>query len=167
MLTATLLRDLLDYDPDTGVFTWIRPTTNRVKKGEVAGSLTPDGRVTIMIGGVNYRAHRLAWLYMTGDWPADSIQVDHANEDPTDNKWVNLRLATDAENKQNVSKAKTHNTCGLLGASYHKATGRWTAQIRSNGRKQHLGYFASAEDAHEAYLGAKRLLHPFWEEDKS
>lgn len=162
MLSHARLQEILEYDSNTGIFTWLSPTSYRVKKGGVAGSTTSDGRITIMIQGVNYRAHRLAWFYTYREWP--SLQVDHKNENPSDNRMSNLRLATDAQNKQNLSRPRKHNTSKLLGASLHKASGKWTSQIRHNGKKVHLGYFLTPEEASVAYWNAKHELHPFWSE---
>ena len=112
-LTAERLREVLDYGPDTGVFTWKIRTNSRVKVGDVAGALRPDGYIQISIDGRLHRAHRLAWLYVTGESPPD--QIDHINGVRDDNRIANLRLATSAENKQNLRRAKSRNKTGFLG----------------------------------------------------
>lgn len=101
--------------------------------------------------------HRLAFLYMTGEWPAH--QVDHINADRADNKWANLREATISVNAQNRRAALAGSSSGLLGASWDSKHERWKAQIRVNGRTRHLGYFGSPEAAHQAYLMSKRAHH--------
>lgn len=94
---------------------------------------------------------------MTGEWPAH--QIDHEDTDKSNNRWVNLRVATNAQNKQNIRKARSDNKCGLLGVC--RDGGRWRAQIKVLYRNKHLGSFASPEQAHAAYLEAKARLHPF------
>lgn len=159
-LTAERLRELFHYDPETGAFTWKMLTSPRggVKIGDVAGSIDTKGYRIIRIDGRDHKAHRLAWLYMIGEWPKD--QVDHRNGTPADNRFANLREATRAENGQNRATSK-NNTSGFTGVSWHGRDRKWRAQIRAGGRNQHLGMFASAEDAHAAYLAAKAELHPF------
>ncbi len=151
------LRELLSYDPMTGQLTWL-VNRGRVHVGEIAGSLDSRGYRVITIDGKNYKAHRLAWLYVNGAWPAD--RIDHQNGVPDDNRIANLREATDAENGQNRTK-QANNKSGFLGVSWHKPSGQWVAQIMLDGRKSHLGYFPTPEAAYAAYLTAKSQLHTF------
>lgn len=159
-LTSGRLREVLSYDADLGFFTWRVKSSRRVKIGDIAGCHGSSGYYQIRIDRRTYLAHRLAWLYVHGCWP--SSQIDHINGNKADNRLVNLREATIGENMQNFRSARSDNkSCGLLGASFHKPTGRWRAQIQVNGRVLHLGRFDTAEEAHVAYLAAKRELHPF------
>ena len=157
MLTQSELRALLDYNPDTGAFTWRNGRSN-MATGAVAGTNHNQGYVQVSVGDKLYLAHRLAFLWMTGEWPA--YQVDHINGDRADNRWINLRNATNQENAHNHGELPRHNTSGFLGVSYYKRDGSWQGRIQVDGRKRHLGYFATPELAHAAYLKAKHELHP-------
>lgn len=157
-VTSQRLRESLHYDPETGAFVWIAQTSKRIQIGGVAGSQDSKGYVRIGIDGEYYPAHRLAWLYVTGAWPAD--QIDHRNGVRDDNSWLNLREANRFLNGQNQRLPHTDNKSGFLGVCWHKASGKWRAQIKIDGRVSHLGLFATAADAHNAYLVAKRNLHP-------
>ena len=106
-LTAERLRELLHYDPETGVFTWKIRTSNRVKVGSIAGVIDPNGYIRIRLDGRLHQAHRLAWLYMAGQWPA--IHIDHINGEKAYNRWCNLREATHAQNMQNYELFKEIN----------------------------------------------------------
>jgi hypothetical protein len=156
-LTAERLRELLHYDPETGVFTRIARVRG-TRPGAVAGSMTSKGYRQVRIDGRQYQAHRLAWLYMTGEWPAD--QIDHRDGDPANNRFDNLRAATHAENQQNRAPPK-NSTSGLIGASWQQRSRRWVAQIDAGGRQVYLGLFDTPEEAHAAYLSAKARLHAF------
>lgn len=156
-LTAQRLRELLSYDPETGAFTRLVSTCNRVKVGDVAGTLHHEGYIHIRVGGVIRRAHRLAWLYMMGQWPAD--EIDHINGRRSDNRWANLRDVSKRNNLENQRRAQAGNKSGLLGVDYRANLGKWTAQIQVNGKKRHLGTFDTPELAHAAYTEAKRELH--------
>jgi hypothetical protein len=158
-LTQEQLKELLHYDASTGVFRWRHFRRPSIKAGDVAGNRQAKGYVQIMINQKNYLAHRLAWLYMTGAWPKD--QIDHINHDKSDNSWINLREANDSENQQNKPAERSIGSSGLLGVTWSKASRKWAAQIKINGRRIHLGLHASAEEAHQAYVAAKRELHPF------
>lgn len=155
-LDQARLKELLCYDPETGVFTW-RVSRGRVRAGVVAGTLDKDGYLRVQVDSCFYQAHRLAWFYMTGRWPAD--QIDHVNGLCADNKFVNLREVSDAQNKQNIGAARVDNRSGLLGVRASERTNKYTAQIRHNGKIKHLGTFATADAAHAAYREAKAQLH--------
>jgi hypothetical protein len=155
-LTHERLKELLHYEPDTGLF--IRRTlTGGKHPGSIAGSSHNKGYVQIMIYKANYLAHRLAWLYMTGVWPDE--EIDHEDGDKSNNKWGNLRPAGRVFNLQNLHKCHVDSATGLLGCWLIKASGKYRSSIRVNGRSRHLGVFLSAPEAHEAYLVAKRELH--------
>lgn len=156
-LTQARLQELLVYNPETGTFVWKVAITN-VQVGVIAGSLNYRGYCRIKVDGERYYAHRLAWFYTHGRWPAQCL--DHINGIRDDNRLVNLREATDAENKQNQRKARSDNTSsGSLGVS--RCNDKWRARIKIDGKLRHLGLFASIEEAHAAYLAAKSALHPF------
>jgi len=157
-LTAGPLQEMLHYDPETGVFTWKVSTSNRVRVGSIAGTLNTQGYITIQINNKAYYAHRLAWYFSHGEWPTD--QIDHANGVRSDNALANLRACSGAENSQNLGTRKTR-TKGLLGTTWLPDRGLWLSQISARGRKLYLGLFPTPEEAHEAYLKAKRELHTF------
>ena len=157
-LTAETLRGLLDYDPETGEFRWRVSRGNRIKVGAAAGTVSSNGYVVIRINGMLFKAHRLAWLYTHGMWP--DHQIDHINSDKRDNRIKNLRDVSRSVNLQNQTKPPKNNTSGFFGVSWHKRKKRWGAQIKVNGRKQHIGLFDTPEAAHAAYLVAKLRLHP-------
>lgn len=160
-LTAALLRELFDYGTDTGLFTRKVSTTNRVKVGDVAGAKNQKGYINIMVCGRLHPAHRLAWLYVHGIWPQG--QIDHINGIRDDNRIGNLREATNAQNKQNMHGARSDSKTGLLGVRWNDRHQCWQARIMVDGKGRHLGNFDTAEDAHAAYLSAKRELHEFGE----
>jgi Demerecviridae HNH endonuclease len=152
-LTQARLKELLTYDPDTGVFRWSK-RRGGVKFGGLCGRVSKvHGYLEICIDRELIRAHRLAFLYMTGRLPG--AYVDHANRDKTDNRWANLREATMPQNMVNVG-LRPNNTSGLVGVVWDKARGKWRAQIRLKGRKKNLGRYASAELAALAHDAAAR-----------
>lgn len=158
-LTADKLRELLHYEPETGVFTRRVKTGGRygADVGSVAGCLSDQGYVLISLMSKQYRAHRLAWLYMTGEWPAG--EVDHRDGRRTNNRWSNLRDVPTAINAQNRRGAQSNSRTGLLGASWNARDQRFVARIKVDGQYRSLGGFDTAEQAHAAYLEAKRLHH--------
>lgn len=158
--TANEVRSLLSYDAASGIFTWKVSPSNRVRVGGIAGAFNRHtGYTSISIRGKLHRAHRLAWLYETGEWPAD--QVDHINGDRSDNRIANLRVISASLNLQNQREARGNNkSSGLLGVSIGKNGRNWRTSIRTSlGKQQHIGYFDTKEAAHDAYVEAKRRLH--------
>lgn len=157
-LTANRLREALRYDAETGVFTWAIYRRG-IKTGALAGCMGADGYWRIRIDGELFLAHRLAWLYAHGEWPANDI--DHINGKRADNRISNLRDVLPAINAQNLHTAQKNNRSGgPLGTTWDKVAERWRATIWADGRRHHLGFFDSGQDAHQAYLSAKRALHP-------
>lgn len=154
ILTQERLKELLNYDPATGVFTWLKPVNrySMVKPGDRAGCLHKRGYIHIKVDGDCYKAHRLAWLYVHGRWPEPSI--DHINRDKADNRLVNLRETDQLGNMQNKGAYRS-NTSGYTGVSWNKQRQAWTAQIQFNRKNKHLGVFATPEQAFEAYQLAK------------
>lgn len=149
MVTLDRFKELLTYDPLTGLFHWI-VKRNGVIKNKPAGSIV-KGYIHIMIDSKAYKAHRLAWFYMTGEWPID--QIDHINTIKTDNRFENLRQADNSKNKYNTP-IYNNNTSGYKGVHFNKRIGLFAARIGVNKTKIHLGYFDSAEKAYQAYLQA-------------
>ena len=153
-LTAEMLRSLLDYNPDTGVFTW-RPRANGWWEGGVAGSPDGWGHTRIRIYSKSHGAHRLAWLYVYGEWPKD--QVDHIDGNPANNAIRNLRDVDNSVNQQNRKRASAASSHGFMGTT--KTRYGWVAKIRAEGKYCYLGTFGTPEEASAAYLEAKRRLH--------
>lgn len=151
-LTQARLRGLLNYDPDSGIFTWADRRYG-VRQNLVAGTLKPSGYVRIGIDGRMYSAHRLAFLYMTGEFPCGD--VDHINHDRSDNRWGNLRVASRAQNLGNASLSK-RNKSGFKGVSWNKQSRKWQAHICVGGRSKFLGLFIDIEKAAAAYASAAR-----------
>lgn len=147
-LTAARLRALLHYDPETGIFTWVQPTGRRVKPGQIAGSATGAGYLLIAVDGCRTYAHRLAWLYMTGEWP--EREIDHKDLNPSNNIWNNLRVATSGQNKAN-QRIPVTNSSGFKGVSWSKKDKIWTAYITVGGKHRYLGGFHDPRLAARAY----------------
>jgi hypothetical protein len=158
-LTAARLRELLLYDVATGIFTWRkRPSKGKVQIGDVAGTIR-DGYVLIGIDGADFRAHRLAWLYVHGEWPP--FDVDHRDTVKHHNWIENLRLATRGENHQNQRKSRGQSTSGMLGVSWCATRRKWVAKLKVDKRVVHYTRHETAEAAQMAYLKAKARFHPF------
>lgn len=157
-LTADQLHELLDYDPVTGIFRRRVSLSNSCKVGEIAGSQHSSGYIMISVRGKLYYAHRLAWLYVHGKWPA---QIDHRNGKRADNPIDNLRECTTSENQQNLKKEGRGGTTSFLGVHFDRFTNRWRASIRANGKTIKLGRFNTEDEASAAYWVAKKRLHPF------
>ncbi len=143
------LKEVVSYDPDTGLFAWAKPRRG-VVIGAKCGRISVYGYLEICIDRVLHRAHRLAFVYMAGDCPEF---VDHINRDRADNRWANLRAATHQENCINGS-IRRNNTSGASGVTWDKARERWRAQARIGGRKTNLGRFADKADAEAAVQSA-------------
>lgn len=157
-LTADRLRELLHYDSAAGVFTRRVSVSPATKAGDVAGRVDRKGYSIIGIDGKYYKAHRLAWLCVTGAWPAD--QVDHRDRNRANNRFANLREVTNAENQQN-SIWRCDNKSGYRGVSWHKGRGAWCARITIDQKVISLGYFRDPKQAATAYQSAKIRLHKF------
>lgn len=154
MIDAATLRRLFRYDPDTGLFIRLKSTHKNAPAGVVAGGRSAGGYIMIAILGRRYYGHRLAWLYMTGQWPA--AQIDHINCVRSDNRWSNLRAATHQQNHWNVPRHRDGKS-GIKGVCF--ARGTWRASICVNGKLRHLGVFPTAELAQQAYQTAAKDLH--------
>jgi hypothetical protein len=156
-LTQDHLKSLLNYDPDTGEFTWL-VTRGKATVGANAGAVNTHGYLQMCINQKLYRCHRLAWLYVYGEFPEKGI--DHINGIKTDNRISNLRQANQAENMQNMSICKS-NKSGFLGVYFDKDRKKYRARIGIARKEKYLGLYDTAELAFEAYKEAKRKLHSF------
>lgn len=156
-LNAQRLREVLEYNPTTGDFTWLVQLSNKGPIGARAGTLTKRGCIAIGIDGRQYKAHQLAWLYMTGEWPV--ADVDHKDTLPTNNAWLNLRDVPHQVNTQNARRPRSNNKTGLLGVHRCSKTSRFRASISVDGKCKQLGRFDTPELAHAAYVKAKRTAH--------
>lgn len=157
MLTQNKVKELFDYDPDTGRLTWRVDCGKNKMAGKIAGCQDRHGYLKIGIDGEQYRTHRLVWLYVYGSWPIRDI--DHVNGVRHDNRISNLREATRSQNGQNMRKPTKSNTSGYLGVTALR--GKWQAQIKVNGKNHYIGCYSTQKAAHAAYLAKKRELHPF------
>lgn len=154
---GALAKERLDYNRETGVFTWKARMAPRVPAGSVAGTTTKDGYVAIKIGVKVVLAHRLAWFFEHGEWPSGII--DHRDGVRANNQISNLRVTTHALNMQNRRAPRRGNSTGMLGVSRSVCKKKFTATIWLNGRSKHLGTFETAELASSAYWTAKQELH--------
>lgn len=160
MLTQERLKQLLHYDPKTGVFTWL-PNRNRRNSradriGKPAGyARKKDGYIGVHLEGHQYLAHRVAWLYVTGSWPEG--EIDHIDISRSNNAFENLRMVSRSVNMQNRQKARKNNTTGLLGVS--RRSNGFRAVIHTDGKRISLGTYPTPEQAHQVYVEAKRRAH--------
>ena len=156
-LTAGRARELFHYDPETGALTW-RVTKRSRRAGTVAGSIWKDAKRgrrywDVKADKVRYRAHRVIWLWMTGEWPI--ADVDHIDGDGLNNRWSNLRGASRSQNLGN-SQRKRNNALGVKGVIFNKSRNKFQAQICHKGKYRMLGLFDSIEQAAAAYASAAR-----------
>ncbi len=152
-LSIARLKEVLAYDPETGLFVWL----SGGRAGRQAGTVNADGYVQIKIDGRFFYAHRLALFYTKGTEPVN--EVDHRNGARSDNRLLNLRDATRVFNSENVQRAHKDSRSGLLGVSWSAGKNRWYSRIRAKGRTVFLGYFKDPELAHAAYVAKKRSAH--------
>lgn len=156
MITLERLKELVSYDPDTGVFTRRESSTNRVVPGSQVGWLdVSTGYVRIMLDKKTYRAHRLAWYYMTGEY---ETLIDHVNRNRADNRFCNLRPCSKSENGMN-RRFQKNSTSGNVGVSFDKESGKWMAYIYKDNRQIKLGRFTEKEGAIQARLEAEMSHH--------
>jgi hypothetical protein len=174
IISPHTLREILDYDPLTGVMRWRYRSPETFKYGGrilehkansfnsrflgVVAFATKErkGYMTGAINGKRFKAHRVAWAIHHGEWPKDKI--DHVNGDKSDNRIENLREADNPQNGFNRGK-NSNNTSGYKGVCWHKASNTWVAKIKAHGKWYHLGYFDDPEIAHEAYVSKSKELH--------
>jgi hypothetical protein len=151
MITQERLKELFVYNEYTGYFFWRNPTSNRVKRGDEAGAHDKYGYIVVRVDKVLYKAHRLAWLYVTGSMP--SRNLDHINGVKDDNRYANLREVTASENMQNTSHAK--------GTYWDEARKKWVARIKLNYKNITLGRFDTEAEALAMRKQAEKQYHPF------
>lgn len=156
--TRDRVLEMLNYDPTTGGFTWRQSRRGSARAGYAAGYVRQDGYVRIKLDGRQVWAHRLAWFLAVGKWPQG--QIDHINGNPSDNRIANLRDVTCRVNSQNERRARRRKNGGrLLGAHWCPTWRRWKSSIGVAGSARHIGWFDTEQQAHEAYVAAKRVLH--------
>lgn len=156
LITQERLQSLLTYDPDTGELRNRVRRNARAPQGAKAGSLTTDGYISVMLEGKRYQAHRLIWLYMTGEWPP--MEIDHINRDRQDNRWANLRVVSRLHNSWNTNghaKAKS----SVKGVAYVSRSGKWQVQMRVRGQTHYIGVYDTIEEAAFARAEAERRLY--------
>lgn len=146
-VTAELVRHLFDYDAHAGVFTWKNPIRHQSRAGQTAGGRRPDGYVILPVCGTRMFAHRAAWLFVHGELPEDMV-VDHVNQDPSDNRIANLRLADKAENGWNHWKKDG------AGGVQRNSKGSFTVVIRHRGERHYLGSYPTEAEATQAFKAA-------------
>jgi hypothetical protein len=156
MITQEQLKEILEYNPDTGVFTWKKTVNSRAVIGSVAGYKINEGYIQISIYGKKYRAHRLAFLYMTGKWPKEL--VDHVNQIKDDNRYINLREATVSQNNINSKKQK-NNKSGYRGVYWDSKNQIWRVQIKYKSKHRYLGRYADIKEAASVYKAAALKLY--------
>lgn len=157
-LTPARLREVLHYDPETGIFTWRQALARHTKVGLPTGMRANGaGYLRITVDGFTFRAHRLAWFFVHGSWPAG--EIDHRNGQPADNRICNLRDATPMVNQQNKRCAQSNSKTGVLGVSWSTREEKYVARIKVGGKYKSLGQHTSIETAAAAYLAAKRRYH--------
>lgn len=157
-LSAQRLRELFQYDPGTGVFTRLKTVASRAQAGATAGCVNTYGYLVLSVDYGKYYAHRLAWLYMTGEWPHGV--VDHRDTNPANNRWLNLRDVSQGTNTENRRTAIRVKKSGLpMGVYFNKRQNSIWAGIAVKRKMRFLGTFPTADEAHQAYLTAKRVMH--------
>jgi hypothetical protein len=154
-VTQELLKQQLHYDPATGHFTYIH-SMHKLAAGTIAGSLSSHGYVKIIVSKRTYSAQRLAWLYMNGEWPKG--EIDHKDNNRTNNSWDNLREATKSQNQSNAAVRKD-NKSGFKGVTWDRRSNKWRAAIRFNKKRFSLGGYDTAEEAYAAYCAAATKYH--------
>jgi hypothetical protein len=154
-VTQARLRERLDYDVTSGVFIWKpanHPGWKHSLEGTIAGRINTNGHVQITIDGETYLAHVLVWFWMKGEWPDN--QVDHKNRDKKNNRWGNLREATNGQNRAN---SKSSAASGMKGV--YPNGKRWASVIRHNKKGHYLGTFDTKDQAYQAYTKAALTFH--------
>jgi hypothetical protein len=154
---AELVRVLI-YNPRTGTWRWLISPRPNIRAGSTAGATYGSGYRHIKLLGRQYKAARLAWFYVTGEWPPPGYEVDHKNGDTLDDRWDNLRLATRSQNACNQGKRRGISPVELKGVGWDGARGLYRARIKGD-RQLLLGRYVHEEEAHQAYREAARKLH--------
>jgi hypothetical protein len=147
MITQSRLKEILHYDQDTGIFTWKVNKARTARSGGIAGTPNTFGHITICVDKNRIVAHRLAWLYVFGEFPISSL--DHINRNPADNRIENLRIVSQSENNLNQGRRKD-NTSGHRGIRWNYRYGKYVSRIKKDGKEYHLGLFENLQDAVDA-----------------
>jgi hypothetical protein len=156
-LTAERLRELLSYDSESGIWTWLKPNRGSVKAGSIAGSTNTKGYRQIEIDGGRYASNKLAFLFMKGEWPPLDMDLDHKDRNPGNDAWQNLRLATRQQHAAN-RKTFSNNASGFKGVTrQRRGFYKWQARITVNGKTKCLGTFGPS-DAYAAYVKAAKEI---------
>lgn len=154
MIDINELKSCLEYNQDTGIFTWIKSKRKSII-GKVAGSPDRHGYIDINVHGVRSKAHKFAWLYVYGEWPDE---IDHINGVKYDNRISNLRKCTKSQNMKN-RKIQKNNKTGYVGVCFDNTCNRYRATAKLNGKKFHLGMYKTAIEASEAYVEFAKKNH--------
>lgn len=155
--TLDLVKEVVAYDPESGVFTWLKPAA-RVKVGDVVGSLDAHGYLVTKIRGNNVKLHRLAWFYMTGELPRE---IDHINRIKTDNRFANLRAVTDGSLQNQNKGLQKNNKTGIRGVQFKRSRKIYIAKLRVHRKQVFYGEFATLDDAVAARIAAEAKYHQF------
>jgi hypothetical protein len=150
MLDQKILKSILNYNPETGIFTWRKKPSKQINIGSIAGTKNHYGYVEICVDSKKYQSHRLAWLYVHGFGPEQ--QIDHINGDRSDNRICNLR---DVSHTVNNCNQKIHREGKLPGCTFLSRVKKWQAQVKINGQCKYLGCYKTQQEAHKAYTRAK------------
>jgi hypothetical protein len=157
LLDQTELHRILDYDFLTGIFRW-KINKQNIKLGAIAGSKNFRGYIRIGINGKDYRAHRLAWLYMVGEWPSDIL--DHEDRNPSNNKFSNLRLSNSKHNLENQNMNKTKKWKAIPGVYFDPKRNYWNIRLNINGKSKSFGSFFDKDEAEEECKKQRRIHYP-------
>lgn len=158
MITAQECRHLFNYNPVTGLLVWKNPTSQKYKRGDVAGSVNSHGYRVVGVKGRKIKVHRIIWAIVTGSWP--EFEVDHDDGDRANNAWINLRLATTQENSFN-RKCRAESSTGAKGV-FPTPSGKYIARITISGKRKSLGHFDTIDAAKTAYdLAAQQNFGSF------
>jgi len=155
MLTQERLKQVLQYDEETGIFTWLISPRNNVPFGSIAGQIDNKGYVRIIYQRKLYLGHWLAWFFVYNKWPDN--EIDHINGNPTDNRIANLRDVTRKQNMENKKIYKT-NKSGYSGVTWHSRDKKWNVRIGHYGKRISLGYFDNLNDAISARIKAENQI---------
>jgi HNH endonuclease len=156
-----LIKSIISYDPDTGFFLWKirhRRQGGFSEIGDIVGTVNDQGYILIQLMGYRWRAHRLAWWFMMGEFPPSGFDIDHIDRVRSNNKWNNLRLLTRSRNNRNTGRVRVDNTTGYRGV-HRQPNGTFFARITVDGKIIHLGTYPTIEEAHAARLRAEER-HP-------
>jgi len=155
LVTQERARELLEYIPENGLLVWRKTNSNAAKKGAIAGYLSKkDGRVSVRIDNKLYKAHRVIFLIVKGEWPEE---VDHINGDPSDNRWDNLRSVTHRENMKN-RKVCSNSTTGIMGVVWNRHNSKWRVRVKALDVHREIGSFSDFFDACCARISAQNEM---------